>query len=105
MNSFSASRSLKTAAPVRACTTNRAVVQSAALKSSQVRMAVLGAASAVLLTIPPMGHASDFVSKVQAKKDAEKQQMAKLEKIFEQEVKKTKSTVAQVATKAPQVVN
>lgn len=105
MNSFSASRSLTTAAPVRACATSRAAVQSAALKTSQVRMAVLGAASAVLLTVPPMGHASDFVSKVQAKKDAEKQQMAKLEKIFDQELKKTKPVVAQVAGKAPQVVN
>ena len=68
-------------------------------------MAVLGAASAVLLTMPPTGHASDFIAKVQAKKDAEQGQLSKLEKIFEQEVAKKQMVAAQVGEKVQNAVN
>eukprot|EP00892_Ulva_mutabilis_P011689 jgi/Ulvmu1/8893/UM049_0075.1 len=105
MSTFSAQRSFASSAQLRACASKRTHVQTAAISSTQVRMAVLGAASAVLLTVPPMGHASDFFSKVQTKKDAEKMQMSKLEKLFEQEVSKKQSMVAKAVEKADAAVN
>lgn len=68
-------------------------------------MMVLGAASAVLLTVPPMGHASDFAAKVQAKKDAEALQLSKLEKIFDQEIKKSQKVIAKAASTVEEAVN